>query len=277
MALRTWDGTDTGNEGDVNVAANYVEGSVPVNGDDLFIPSGSNAITASLSALSAVTLGDVIIEANTNIGSSLADFQIDPDRLIINSNAGIQYIDIGAAAIDVIVERAPNGSGSENGLELIGSAIAALAVKGSGSIGLASRPGESATATNLRVVGNANVYVGNGVTLTNVLMRTGNVNIDCALTQALVRGGTFRTSGTGAITTLEQRGGICIPNSTGTIATYNHYDGLGDLLQGVLSRTITTYQPFINDGSPKLKVDPTVVTITNFNEPNEPYVLQYSE
>jgi len=55
MANKTWVGTDTGNEGDWSVAANWSPSGVPVASDDVYFVSGSQDVTAGLDQ-SAVTL-----------------------------------------------------------------------------------------------------------------------------------------------------------------------------------------------------------------------------
>ena len=61
MATKLWVGTDSGNEGDLNVAANWSPSGVPSGGDDVVFRDSDQDADTSLDALSAVELGSLTI------------------------------------------------------------------------------------------------------------------------------------------------------------------------------------------------------------------------
>jgi len=74
----------------------------------------------------------------------------------------------------------------------------------------------------------------------------------------------LKTSGSGAIATLNVSGGTTTSNSSGTITAANVTGGFLDLTKSAESRTITTLKL---DAPGKVKFDPNIVTLTNQIQP----------
>jgi len=262
MANKTWKGDDSGNEGNYGTAANWEPSGVPGAGDNVRLTADfTQDITATLDQ-SAVAIGDFIVEEGYTgaIGTVAADLQIDPNRFEF-AGAGTSFIDLGTAAISCQVHRTKAGGTGTRGLYLKGSAIATLTVK-SGSVGLASRHGDTATITTAVLAGaSADVWIGEGVTLTNLYVNGGACKIRSAATAVYVYGGMIETEEEGAITTINQFAGTATLNSTGTVTTINHDGGVVDLSQSGAARTITTYSP--EKGA--ALIDNPIVVITNYN------------
>ena len=145
----------------------------------------------------------------------------------------------------------------------------------SGKVGVAILPGETSTYGDITIGPNnqAEVYIGAGVTLTNLYVLGGKAILRCGATLVHVEGGECRTEGSGAITTASVYGGKLIANSTGTITTLNGYGGTADFTQSREPRTITTTDVWRGFA---FKVDPAIVTLTNDPEPQEEMTLTTS-
>ncbi len=273
MATKTWDGSDSGNEGDYGTNANWKEGTIPGGGDDVRIPAtSSQSITGSLDQ-SGVAIGDFIVEDGYTgtIGTSAADLKIDPNRFEF-AGGGVSYIDIGSAAIAITITKTASTSTGLRGLYLIGSAISTANIIG-GSVGLAAVHGTTATVTTIRISGStADVWIGEGCTVTTVEQHSGLGKQRAASTTTKVFGGTMTTEEEGTITTLQMEGGTAVLNSTGTITTVTGNGGTADLSQSHASRTITTLNP--NPGF-TISYDPNSVTVTNFNDHTVPARINF--
>lgn len=195
---------------------------------------------------SGVAIGDFIVEEGYSgtIGSATLGYLIiDPDRFEFNGSNDC-FINIHTAAISPQVLGTGSASTGLRGLYLRGSAMATVNVRG-GSVGIASRPGETSTATTVRVCAGTSLWLGNGLTLTNLHVEGGDdTRVRCAVTTTIQYAGKIFTEENGAMTTVTQKGGEYIFNSTGTITTYNHRGGLLDEMQSGATRTISTYNPY---------------------------------
>lgn len=260
MADKRWVGTT----GDVNTAGNYSASGVPGAADNLQVPAGSGAISASLSTLAAVSLGTVKVERGytgaigTNTSGVITYFQFLSSRFEF-AGGGTSYIDIGSSAISPIVRETARPSTGYQGLYLKGSAISTLNVE-KGYVGVAAWIGETATIATLRLnTRDANAFIGSGTTLTTAYMVDGNLILDCALVTLTIESGACRTTGTGTITTVNVNGGTFLPHSTGTITTLNQTGGTVDFTGHNIARTVTTY----NANGGVLIADESIVTFTN--------------
>ena len=239
---------------------------IPQAGEHVRLAAESGSINAGLDQ-SAVAIGDFIVEEgySGDIGTAAtaenpAEYlKIDPDRFEYNGQ-GIAYIDIGAAAISPSVLGTGNAGDGERGLYLLGSAIATLNVIG-GSVGLAARPGETSTATTVRVMaGTADVVLGNGCTITNLHQYGGTVLVNCGVTTSLLYDGTLESRENGAMGTVTQHGGTYIYGSSGNITTYNIQGGTLDQTRSGATRTISTLNLY--RGSYKVMRNKEAVTHT---------------
>lgn len=241
---------------DYTTESNWREGSVPVANDDVEI-TGSSAILYNLDQ-SGVELDDFIVApgCSAQIGQAGTPLQIDmgdSDRFEFNGS-GAAYLDVQDAAISPVVKRTLAVSQGRAGLHLTGSALATVDVRG-GTVKL-----DGSTVTTLIVAGGATVYVPADATITTLRnLGAKLVELEVAATTVENQKGTLRTSGSGAIGTLNVDGGTVYANSTGTITTLNADGGTVDFRESRESRTVTT----LNARGGKAYLDPNVVTVTN--------------
>lgn len=276
MATQYWTGAT---DGDYGTAGNW-ETIVPVATNDVRLRADSVvAITGTLDQ-SGVAIEDFIVEEGYSgeIGSAAAGvptyLQIDPN-LFEFAGGGVSYIDLGTASIDakIITSTAP-GTG-KYGLTLIGSSINNLIV-GGGSVGLATVPGSTATATTTEVTGGS-VTLGEGVTATTVNVLAGSATIECAMTTINMYGGTVTTREIGAVGTFNAFGGSAFLNSVGTITTLNIYPGATvSFLGSSRARTVTTTVFNPGPSASSLSLDPAVVTQTNLPTYARPSTIRVS-
>jgi hypothetical protein len=263
MATRTWSGSVSG---DYSVAGNWLEGSVPVNTDDVRIPYGSAAITAGLNQ-SAVTLASFIVEPGAPaIGTATTNLQIGVSTTFRFAGDGTAYIDIGSSGILVQVDATGTPATGARGLYIKGSAISVLAVNG-GHVGLAWRSGETSSATTIRCANSgSSLWSGSGVTNTTYHAIDGNHIMHHGCTTLNHYNGTVITRGSGNITTVNCYGdaGTFYPQSSGTITTLNIYAGTVDTLMCGVARGITTVKL---DPGGTLRTDPAYMTISNWSNP----------
>jgi hypothetical protein len=135
-----------------------------------------------------------------------------------------------------------------------------------GSVGMAVIDGETATIGTINQNYDTNqdtdtyLYLGSGVTVTTIDKTGGDAVILCGATTIRNKGGTLRTEGTGAITTMTCNKGTITSNSAGTITTANAIEeGVIDLTRSSVARTITN--PKVS-GTGKIKCNSNI-TLTN--------------
>jgi hypothetical protein len=264
---KTWIGTD----GNYAANGNWSPANVPVATDHVRLPAGGGSISSGLNQ-SAVAIGDFIIEAGYAglIGTSAANLQMDPDRFIFEGQ-GLAYIDIGAAAIDLLIRGTASASEGYRGLYLKGTAIDELAIE-SGSVGLAFRHGEASQATTIRLLtAQADLIAGAGCTLTSATLQmlAGIAKIRASLGTMNLYGGNLETQESMVLTAGNVYGGTFIPNSTGNITTLILNGGTTDFNQLGLARTVPTLKH--NRGT--LIYDPATLTITTRSAPDYPLRL----
>lgn len=188
---------------------------------------------------------------------------IDPDRFEF-AGQGTAYINIMAAAISPKIYTTGPANSGERGLYLRGTAIAVLDVI-AGQVGLAVLPGETSTATTVRVMSaNGSVWLGNGVTLTNLHVYDGSARVRCGVTTTIQYGGNIVTEENGAMTTVTQEGGTYVYQSSGTITTHNMNGGLFDEKQSGVARTVSTRN--LNVGNSTILRNKEAVTVTSLVE-----------
>tara|TARA_R110002020_G_scaffold179804_2_gene373536 strand:- start:10713 stop:11528 length:816 start_codon:yes stop_codon:yes gene_type:complete len=247
--------------GDFSVAGNWLSGSAPVAADNLFFIADYNVdLTAGLDQ-TAVTYGKLIVEAGYTgkIGTKIAYLQI-PCTDVDFKGSGESYIDVSTSAIDIRVDGTGPAPTGKSGLYLKGSAIDEINVI-SGSVGVASKAGETATVTTIVLNGGA-VVVGDGCTLTNATVYSGQLNSQASVTTLKIYNGSSVLVEAAAVTTLSLFNGSHTHNGTGTIATANIEGGTLDLFRSGLARTITTLN--LNPGG-NVIYDPDLITITTLN------------
>ena len=260
MATKSWIGTDSGNEGDYSVAANWSPSGVPVASDDVIFPAGvSQSVTDGLDQ-SSVALGNFIVEDGYSgtLGTSAAYLQIDADSIRFDGS-GVSYIDTGSAAVDWDITGTATATSGSQGLYIKGTGIDDLSIK-SGTVGVAVLPGESATVTDARVLG-GKFTTGAGVTLTTLEASAGTTTNKANVSTVKVFGGTVNSDVVGqsasAATTLYSFGGTYNLNGSGNITTLHLSGGTVDTTSSGISRTVA----YIYFSSGTLKADPNVFSV----------------
>lgn len=244
----------TANSGpaDVGVAANWSDGALPSNGDELFFSNLAQNVAYNLDAISATGLIVQIDQTYTGrIGLDPTVFAVDVNA---ETTTGVReyredYLTLAAAKVLIGAHDGPgnpNGAGrlkldnsatgasqttvyntaaqaSETGRPavrlLFGSADADLYVRQApGGVGIGvGIPGETATVGDLYVSDpseRTRVSLGAGVTLANWTQDGGDNVIRAAadITKITVHGGRLRTEGDYQVTTMEINGGVVAPN-----------------------------------------------------------------
>jgi len=283
MANKLWVGTDTGNEGNWSVAANWSPSGVPVNSDDVFLEFSSQDVDSGL-AQAAVALATLNIAKSYTgkVGTSSAYLNIGAATVNIGQHngpgtpagSGRIKLDLDDTAATAATANVYNtGATADTGLPavrlLFDSASAELNVY-KGTVGVAVEAGETDTLGVVnasyvsQVSSDADVFIGPGVTLTTANQTGGDLVLECGVTTVTASAGTLKTSGSGAIATLNVSGGTTTSNSSGTITAANVTGGFLDLTKSAESRTITTLKL---DAPGKVKFDPNIVTLTNQIQP----------
>ena len=244
---------------DFNDAVNYDTGSLPVNGDDLFIDESAVDILWNLGSLSGVTL------TSLNIAMSFTGTIGLPEA----NAAGYreyrpQYMAIGATTINIGIgtgsgfSRCRLNQGSvQTTLNIFNTGAAddspreCVEWKGThasnvvniygGSLGVAIYGGEAATIATLRLaegLGNTIVRCGATVTLAAITQEAGELKINTAVSGTINQlGGSLFVVGAGTIATANIAGTVS-HNGTGTITTVALRPG-GSLDLGLDARAIT--------------------------------------
>lgn len=261
MATRTWEG---GTSGQYDLAANWVEGSVPIAGDAVTIPATSTqAITTGLNQ-SAVTLASFTAEYGAPaMGIETAYLQIAASGTIRFSGSATSLLDVGGSATVQVDNTITPSSTGYSGLYLKGSGITTLLLNG-GYTAFAWRAGETSSATTIRVANNATLWTGASVTNTTFHQEGGTSILWHGGTTMNINGGTVTTRSSGAWTTVNQYGGYFYPNSTGTISNGNCYGGTWDNLTCAVARTCTNFRL---DPGGILRTNPAFYTISNWTSP----------
>lgn len=278
MATKIWVGTDTGNEGDINTAANWSPSGVPEAADTVIFQDSTQDADTGLATLAAIALAAVHIKKSyTGTIGDASDtfFQFLCSTLDVGaqdgpgtqSGSGKLLLDIGTTAAAVTVW--DTGSTSDAGkpaLRLKAANAATTVEIKKGLVGIASEPGETATVATINggYVANPSsdvrAWIGSGVTLTTLSQDGGEIVLGCAATTVTVAAGVLTTRGSGAITTLNVYGGVAYPESSGEITTANCKGGTTDFTRDKTARTLTSLIP---QKGALVKYISTVLTITN--------------
>jgi len=287
MATKIWVGTDSGNEGDWSVAANWSPSGVPVNDDDVYLEDSSQSVTGGLDQ-SAVALASLNIAQSFTgqVGTSSAYLQVGAAAVRIGyhdgpgmpSGSSLIKLDLGSVTTAaVVIENSGSSSDSTEPPIYLKAAKAASTIEvRKGRVGIAWATGETSTVGTITVAyvsqqsTDADVYIGSGVTLTTLTQKGGDCILGCAATTVNAYGGTLYTVGSGAITTMNAKGATIYPNSTGTISDLIISGGTVDFTRSSATRTVTTAKL---DAGGTLKRDPNVVTITNKVDSDNPVTL----
>lgn len=278
---------DTANSGpsDWRSADNWSGGAVPggaasqdveITGATMLYGLDQSAIANTLSSL---TIGQSRIGTNPADGCLPVYLEIKVSVITIGQHIGpgsptelapIQ-IDTGSTASAITVYN--SGTNSVSTMPAIrikaNSASTTLLVY-KGKVGAANIAGETATLSSVsvsyasNVSGDADVFLGDGLTVTTVKQTGGDLYQDCGCTTLNSSDGKLTTSGDGTIATVNISGGNATLNSTGTVTLINATGGITDCTKSAAARTITTVKV---DPGAVFKHDPSVVTLTNGIQP----------
>lgn len=248
-----------------NVAANWSTNTVPTSSDDVFIEDNDVDIKYGL-AQTSVTLTSLNIaqsytgriglpERNTDGSDSYYEYRdqylaIKATAMNIGYGVGqgssMLNIDNSTAATTVNLQ-GTGSSDSQNRPTFLwkGTHASNVLNVSKGSIGAAYLPGESATIATLRIgfkdsiLGDAEVHVGSGTTLTTVSKSGGELFAKAGCTTLTQTDGDS-TIDAGAMTTLHVQGGNVYWNSTSTLTTANITgNGNLDFSKDMRSKTVT--------------------------------------
>jgi hypothetical protein len=239
---------------------NWLDGARPENGDDCYCTADYNVDI--MGQIYLYDLGSFTVESGYTgtIGTKAIYFAPTSITALDFKGSSESYINVNASAIDVRVDGTASAITGKSGLYLLGSAIDELNVI-SGTVGIAARAGETASVTTLTINGGT-VNVGDGATLTNATIYSGNLVSQASITTIKNYNGGVTTEEAAAITTLNLFNGTHNHDGTGTITTANIEGGTLDLFSSGLARTITTLN--LEPGG-SIVYDPDLVTITNLN------------
>lgn len=278
MAQKLWVGSDSGNVGDYATAANWSPSGVPIAGDDVIFANSSQDVLTNLDQ-SAVALTSIIIDQSYTgkIGTSASDFlQIAASTAVIGQRRGSTGTFTGSKRLNLdfgsstacqieIYNTASNGIDTNRSPLRIQAGNASTDIKVyNGNVAISDDNDDTSTVGDI-VVNGGSVYAGTGLTLSNVILNGGVLNLFSSIaTLATVKGGTLNHyDGTGAntIATLTiSDSGIVNHYATGTITTCNLNGGTLDLTRTQDAKTITTLTA---DAGANLITDTATVTLTN--------------
>lgn len=247
---------------DVNVAANWSLGAVPVATNDVVFDLSSVDALWNLDTLVAVALTSLTIRASYTGRLGLPDyngsyyeyrpkyFQCLSTTVTVGDGPGASSgrikLDLGAtqAALTVYSTGSPGDQGVE-ALLLKGTHASNTLIAYSGSIGIAIDTGSVstfATITTGPTTGGSSVQLrcGSGVTLTTVKQDAGTVQLNGACTTLTLRSGLCTLYGTGAYTTITVFGGRLNYQSSGTISAITVDRGAVDLSWDLRAKTISS-------------------------------------
>ena len=181
-------------------------------------------------------------------------------------------IDTGSTASTITVfNTGTNSDSTQPAVRLIANSVSTDVHVKKGKAGIAFDDGNTATVGDILITydknksGDADVFIGEGVTLTNLTEKGGECSLRSAVATLLsLEAGRLYTLGSGTIATMTQKGGSSELNSTGTITALNVLGGTADFTKSAEARIVTTAKL---DKGGTLKYDPAKVTMTNQVQP----------
>lgn len=240
--------TSTTSEGpnDWSIAANFNTNTVPVTGDTVYLSDTDQSILYGLDQ-SAVTLAALHVEQTftgfiglprTNSEGTSSYFEYRDTYLKIGATLlfigdkegdGSDRIKINLGSVQSTVLITDSGDGEDANtpaILLLGTHASNVININRGSLGVAYYPTEVSTIATLRqaffddATGDTTVYLGTGVTITDIVKTGGVLDINSATTSFKQTAGTT-TVHDGAHTVLNLLSGLLNYNSTGTLSAVN--------------------------------------------------------
>jgi hypothetical protein len=201
---------------------NYVGGTVPVNGDTVFIPAAAAYGITGMSATALLAAFREDERYTGAIGTATAPLSVDTDAAVL-AGTGTQFIKIrNSTTVDVL--ECGSGSNTAYGLSLTGAGNAALRIAaGAGTVGVAANAGETGgfTATT---VSTGEVTLGLGLTTSTINVDGGAVEVHCGSSTFNQFGGQVHYD-EGKPVNVNLRGGTLYYSTGSTSTTVNLYAG----------------------------------------------------
>lgn len=249
-----------GGDPDAQTADHVQFRQIPQAAENVRIPSSASSISSNLDQ-SAVAINGFYVESgySATIGSATGYLRIDPDIFEFDSLEQA-WIDVHSAAITCVVHGTGRGDTGEYGLNLRGLAISLIDLR-DGTLGVAALPGEVSVATTIRMSGDKTVLkCGAGVTMTTLVIFSGEASLHCGATTVTKYGGRVYLAEASAITTVNSIAGELFWGSSGNIGTYNARGGILDMRASNAARTLGTLNRYFNGGI--IRHNKEAVTIT---------------
>jgi trimeric autotransporter adhesin len=265
----------TASEGpnDWSIAANFNTNTVPVTGDTVYVSDTNQSILYGLDQ-SAVTLAALHIEqtfsgfiglprTNSDGASSYFEYRdqylkIGATTLFIGDKEGDGSdrikINLGSVQSTVLITDSGDGEDANTpAILLLGTHASNVININRGSLGVAYYPTEVSTIATLRqaffddATDDTNVYLGTGVTITDIVKTGGVLDVNSATTTFKQTAGTT-TVHDGAHTVLNLLSGLLNYNSTGTLAAANlSGDAVLVFDQDARPKTVTVIDKYTDD------------------------------
>lgn len=243
-----------------SVAANWIEGSVPVTGDDVVIDGGPSVLYGldqSAVTLATLTIGlnfpaasEVGLPANTSPANPAAGYpeyraqrlKVGATVVTVETTSRRVRLDLTPASTTVTVRETGQAQvANEDALDLAAAATATVHVL-KGQVGVNNQTGDSGTVASLNVSFRANesadaaVRCGAACVVTALNQSGGTVTLQNGAAAIVKSAGTLTLAG-GAVTTLTNRGGTVYHDGAGTITTLNNLATF--LRRGFRAATVT--------------------------------------
>jgi hypothetical protein len=206
MATVYWLGPGTAGATSWATGSNWSGGSAPTTGDTVFINNLTNDITSGLGQ-SAVTLAALYVIGGTGTIGVAGDAGAYLDIGWTNGlvNCGLTRLKLNAGTVNhTTVVQATGGSADVGraACQIKGGNTASAVYVTGGTVGLAEKPGETATLSELDVKAGT-ATCGSGLTCPTMKQsgEEGQLNVYGSTTTLTQNSGTLNTFGTGAITT----------------------------------------------------------------------------
>lgn len=258
MATKLWIGTDAGNQGDWDTAANWSPSGVPIAGDDVVLANSSQSVLTGLDQSSVALTSITIDQSYTGkIGTLQSDFlQVGASTAIIGQTRSTTgtltgstrlNLDFGSTtACDIQVYNTARTAQDLNRqpLRIIGASSSHTLQVFSGSLAVSDNNDNISEFSSIIVNGGA-CNIGQGVTLASLTTSGGVTNMQSSVTTVINKGGTLNFyDGVSAntITSLTVSDeGLFRHYGSGTISTVNANGGTVDLTLTEKSKTITNF------------------------------------
>ena len=267
MAVKIWAGVS----GDYQDANNWSPPGVPAAADDVYIKESSQDIDTNLSNL-GVTLSSFHVEQSylgllgledtfLEIRTALLYIGADPTGSELNGPLRCN-IDVNGTACDIrVFDSNPGSADSGRNAIRLRALNAASRLFMEGGIASFSEDPEDAGQLALVDTANSQLLIGENVTLADIISRSGSFSVIRSSPTGTVTafGGELDTDLAVALNTVEVKGGTVNHNGSGNITLANVINGLLNLLDSNVPRTITALNYGI-DG--EFTLDPNTVTIT---------------